>query len=185
MWKPLNGYFWPYRINEDANVEWLNPKNGKWIRIKPFMTRTKKGGSYGHLCVRVKTESGRWKNVYLKSLMVDAFFGGRKEGVVYEFKNGSLTDCSLYNLRPTTQSKLSKKIGGGLRKSIEKIDWDGNVLELYSSVTEAAEKNFMGRRAVTDRCRNKLQTPFALTGFSFRYEQSRGVDRTIDFIHRG
>lgn len=184
MWKPIDGYFWPYRIDEDANVEWLNPKNGKWVRLNPFLIRPNKGLAYGRLCVRLKLSNGKFKNVYVKSLMVDAFFGGKRDGVVYGFKNGSVMDCSVYNLYPTTQDKIGAKSGGGLRNSVEKIDKKGNVLELYASVTEAAEKNFMSRRAVSDRCKNHIQNPFALTGFSFRYEKTRGVDRTIDFVHR-
>lgn len=177
MWKPINGYFWPYRINEEARVEWMNPKTNEWVRLKPFVSREKRGRSYGHLCLRMKTESGRFKNVYLKTLVVDAFFGGKKEGVVYGFKNGSITDCAIYNLYPTTQAELSGLAGGGLRRSIEKIDKDGNVLDLYASVTEAAEKNFMSRRMVTGRCRNQVKDPFKATGFSFRYEDRVGGKR--------
>lgn len=172
-WKPLNGYFWPYRIDEDANVEWLNPKTDEWVRLKPFMVRTKQGGSYGHLCVRIKTAEGRFKNVYVKSLMIDAFFGGKKEGYVFKFKNGSITDCALCNLERVPQGEFYKETGGGLRRSVEKIDKHGNVLELYSSVTEAAEKNFMTRRCVSDRCRNRIKKPFATDGFSFRYERTK------------
>lgn len=185
-WRPLNGYFWPYRINEDADVEWLNPKNDKWIRLKPVIERKKKGNcTYGYLIVWMKRKDGRFKQVNLKSLMIDAFFGGKKKGVVYGFRNGSFQDCSIYNLYPTTQTKINKRYGGGLRKSVEKIDKNGNVLELYSSVTEAAEANFMSRCAVIRRCRNQAKDPFALTGYSFRYERPRRIDHTIDFVHRG
>lgn len=178
MWKPINGYFHPYRINEEAEVEWLNPKTDEWVRIKPFMVRGKRDISYGHLCVRMKTESGRFKNVHLKTLVIDAFFGGKKDGVVYGFKNGSITDCAIYNLYPTTQEEVSGRAGGHLRRSIEKIDRQGNVLDLYSSITEASKKNFMSRKSVTIRCQNKVKDPFELTGFSFRYEdRSRGGRR--------
>ena len=184
MWKKIDGYFWPYRINEEAEVEWKDPKTKKWVRLQPFMVRTKQGGSYGHLCVRMKTESGNFKNVYVKSLMVDAFFGGKKKGIVYEFINGSITDCAVYNLRPRESADFFRGMGGGLRKSVEKIDTRGRVIELYSSVSEAAEKNFMSRRAVSDRCLNHIQDPFALMGYSFRYERPRGVDRDMNFITR-
>lgn len=185
MWKNIDGYFWPYRIDDEANVEWLNPKNNKWIRLKPVIVRKHKGNcSYGYLIVWMKRKNGRFKKVNLKSLMVDAFFGGKKKGVVYGFRNGSFMDCSVYNLYPTTQTKINERFGGGLRRSVEKIDKAGNVLDLYSSVTEAAEANYVSRTFVTNRCKKHAKNPFALTGFSFRYERPRGICREIDFIRR-
>ena len=170
-WKPIDGYFWPYRINEEAEIERFDPHYNKWVRITPFLMRDGKKGSYGRMFVNMKLSNGRFKNVYLKNLMIDVFFGGRKEGIVYGFKNGSIMDCSKNNLYPTNQTEIAKRSGGGLRKSIEKIDRFGNVLDLYSSVTEAAEKNFISRKSVTNRCKNRVEDPFALTGFSFRYER--------------
>lgn len=185
MWKNIDGYFWPYRIDDEANIEWLNPKNGKWIRLKPVIEQKKKGnGVYGRLAVWMKRKDGRFKRVYVKSLVIDAFFGGKKEGVVYSFKNGFFQDCSIYNLYPTTQTKVNERYGGGLRKSVEKIDKYGNVLDLYASVTEAAEANYVSRTFVINRCRKKVKNPFSLTDFSFRYERPRGVCRSYDFISR-
>ena len=171
MWVQIDGYFWPYRINDEAEVERFDSQKDKWVPIKPFLMRDSSKGSYGRLCVHMKFKNGRFQNVYVKNLMIDAFFGGRKKGVVYGFKNGSIMDCSRNNLYPTNQTEIAKRSGGGLRKSIEKIDKDDNVLDLYASVTEAADKNFICRKSVTQRCKNRVEDPFALLGYSFRYER--------------
>lgn len=171
IWKTIDGYFWRYRINDMARVE-REKKPGEWIPVKPFIYRDKKHhNSSGRLAIRMKTVDGQWMNIFVKNLMIDAFFGGRKPGDVFIHRNGFFQDCSIYNLIRTTEQKVGERTGGAGRKSIEKIDSDGNVLDLYSSVTEAAEKNFVSRKFVSNRCGKRVKNPFALTGFSFRYEK--------------
>lgn len=169
MWKMIDGYFSPYRIDEEANVERLHA-DGKWFRLSPYMLRNK-GKGYSRLCVRMQKTDGKYLNVKVKRLMVDAFFGGKKPGVVYGHRNGMSGDCSVYNLYPTTKKTIGKKSGGSERRSVEKIDREGNVIALYSSVTEAAQKNYLCRKSVWVRCAGRLKgDPFALDGYNYRYE---------------
>ena len=171
MWKMLDGYFWPYRINEDAQIEKLWP-SGEWRPVKPYIMREGRGAyAQGILAVHLKLADGTRRNVMVKHLMADAFLGGRKPGDAYTHRNGCISDCSLGNIVKTTQSSMGKLHGGGMRKSVEKIDRDGNVLDLYSSVTEAAKKNYVSRKVVYYRCTDKIEgDPFSLLGYSFRYE---------------
>lgn len=54
-----------------------------------------------------------------------------------------------------------------------KIDQDGNELEVYRSIAEAARDNHVDRGVVTARCLGDVQNPFDLLGVSFRYESNK------------
>lgn len=169
MWKTIDGYYWPYRIDEEAHVE-RQRESGEWTPLSSFISRTN-GGGYGRLCVRLRMPDGRYKNVFVKNLMVVTFMGGRRPGTVVGLRNGMIGDCSLNNLYFTTQKQISSKTGGASRRPIEKVDREGNVVGLYASMVEAAQKNYISRKSVWVRCKNRLQDPFALDGFNYRYER--------------
>lgn len=175
MWKPIDGYFWPYRINEEGEVQRLTD-SGEWSPIKACLSRTQ-GHPYGRLVVNMKRPDGKFRNTFVKTLMIDAFLGGKKPGVCYILKNGMQTDCSLNNIGMTTPTQVGKVHGGGLRKAVEKVDRDGNVVELYPSVIEASRKNYISRKSILIRCQNKVRDPYSLDGYTYRYEE-RHVKRS-------
>ena len=163
-WVEIGGYKWPYRINEDGMVEKFY--SGKWVRLNPYI--------HGNRAViKMRTVDNRKVDVPLVWLVSDAFMGGRPKGFAIIHKNGAKLDCSVTNLKIVTIKECARLSCGNRRKAVEKIDRDGNVVDLYRSVTEAARKNHMVKNAVGQRCRNELKDPFALTGFSFRYERTR------------
>ena len=55
------------------------------------------------------------------------------------------------------------------RIPVEKVDRDGNVIERYDSIKEAADKNYLSRICVMYRCQNKIKKPFTVNGCTFRY----------------
>ncbi len=162
-WVVIEGYRWPYRINEEAAVQKLS--GGEWTRLTPYIHGNR-------AVVKMRTADNRKVDVPVVWLMADAFMGGRRKGVTVIHKNGYKLDCSLNNLKFATVRECAKLSCGNRRKAVEKIDRDGNVLELYASATEAAKKNYMVKNAVGQRCRNELKDPFKLTGYSFRFEQA-------------
>lgn len=176
MWKEIDGYFWPYRINDMGEVQ-RQTRLDEWTPIKSFLVRHKKGYSYGRLCVRMKFADGKWANVFVKNLMIDAFFGGRKDGDMYTFRNGMSSDCSRYNLVRTNEKKVGEKTGGASRRAVEKVDKRGRVVALYSSVTEAAEENYISRKSIWMRCTNRVRNPYLLDGYTYRYEERVGRPR--------
>ena len=165
MWKLIEGYYWPYRINEKAEIE-REVRPGEWRRLSTFHCPTSK-----QLRVHMKCADGKRRNVLVKGLMVKYFLGGPQEGKVVAFRNGMVCDCEKENLYFTTRHEVAKRYGGNLRKSVEKVDQDGNVIAIYRSVTEAAEKNFISRKSVWLRCANKLRDPYLLDGTTYRYEE--------------
>lgn len=169
MWKNIDGFYYPLRINEDAHIEKQQP-NGTWKRISTHVYR-EQGKQYGKLCVNLRLKDGSYKTRPVKKLMIDAFYGGNKPGVSYGFKNGSFMDCSLTNLYPATKEQILKRSGGHNRRPVSKIDSKGNVVEFYSSVSEAAKKNHLDRRSINRRCSRKTKRSFDDTGCTFRYER--------------
>ncbi len=130
MWKSIEGYKFPYRINEDGVVQVYKKKYDEWIEINKFYRGN-------HVYVYMRDEYGDQKQVSVPGMMREAF------------GNTGTVPC---------------------RKCISKIDRHGHVLETYTTIKEAADKNYMSTRAVADRCKNKIQKPFYAAGFSFRYE---------------
>ena len=163
-WVMIEGYKWPYRINEEAEIQKFY--NGEWVNLKPYYHTNR-------IAVKLRGVDNKKLDTPLVWLMADAFMGGRRKGYNIIHKNGSKWDCSLNNLKFASKRESGLLSCNNRRRSVEKIDQDGNVLELYKSATEAAKKNFMAKNAVGQRCRNELKNPFKLTGFSFRYERTR------------
>lgn len=165
MWKLIEGYFWRYRINEEGQVE-REVRPDVWRPIASYLNNPRK-----QLRVHLKRKDGKRVNVTVKRLMANAFFGDLEPGQCLTVKNRMVTDCSLSNLKILTIYENGKRLGGGGRRSVEKVDRDGNVIDLYKSITEAAKKNFISRKSVYIRCAKKMRgDPFELTGYSFQYE---------------
>lgn len=162
-WVSIEGYRWPYRVDEAGTVEKFY--KGKWSKLTPFIHGRR-------AVVKMRTTDNRKVDVPLVWLVADAFMGGRKPGLAIVHKNGAKLDCSVGNLKFVSHKTCGLLSCGNRRKAVEKIDRDGNVLALYRSATEAARANYMVKNAVGQRCRNELADPFALTGFSFRYEKA-------------
>ena len=65
----------------------------------------------------------------------------------------------------------SKRTLGRTRpKAVVKVDQNGNVLDRYRSLSEAAKKNPMSKTSIENRTRRKLKNEFAVCDFTFRLE---------------
>lgn len=168
-WKMIEGYRWPYRINEDAVVQ-RQRMDGSWKTLKPFLAGGKKRGS-GRMAVRMCVNPHQNTSRYLVDLMADAFMQGRIPGMIITHRNGMKTDCAACNLVYSTQREVGKRFGSNGRHSVEKVSPSGEVVALYRSVTEAAKKNYICRNAIIHRCQGRSRRPYALDGFTYRYEK--------------
>lgn len=171
IWKAIDGYYFPYRINENADIE-KQEASGRWVSLTSYMLRKHSTG-YGILCVTLRINKETRRHVPVKNLMANAFMGGRRDGYIISHKNGMMSDCALENLYFTTQKELATKMGNHSGRSVEKIDPNGKVLDLYSSVIEAAKSNYVSKNAVWMRCTNRVKDPFKFLGYSFRYEERK------------
>lgn len=166
-WRLIEGFYWPYRINIKAEIE-RQLDSGRWRPVKSYNDRRTR-----RLMVHMKRANGVFTSIPVKQLMRDVFMGGERPEKVVSFRNEMYTDCSLENLYFTTRTAVAKRTAGGGRRSVEKVDRDGNVVDLYASVSEAARKNYTSRKAIWFRCTHRAKDPFSLDGFNYRYEDRR------------
>lgn len=167
IWKTINGYRYPYRINEEGVVQ-RQRFDGSWRTLTPY-------GQGGRYAVKMTKGHKKYEVRFLVDLMLEAFGDGKRPpGKVLTHRNGMRSDCAWCNLMWTTQREIGKRYGGGGRRSVEKIDRAGNVVDLFSSVSEAAKKEYVSRKSIYIRCINQCNgDPFELTGFNYRYENRR------------
>ena len=71
---------------------------------------------------------------------------------------------------PSEEVQIPPRHKGGRPRQVAKINEAGDVLELYSSLTTAADANNMTPTSVKYHCQGKLKHPFKCTGgYTFRY----------------
>jgi len=58
-----------------------------------------------------------------------------------------------------------------------KIDKAGNIVALYRSAREAAEKEFISHNSISTRCLNQVKHPYRLTGYNYQYESTYGQQK--------
>ena len=175
-WAPIEGYRFPYRINEDGEVQ-RGYQDGTWRTVKPWVARGGGGSAGMYLFVKLAVLPKGHRRVPVVRLMEGRFIRPRRPGEIISHRNGMAGDCSKWNLYHTNHQEINRKIGGGLRRSVEKVDRAGNVLELYRSVQEAADKNYVSKCCVTRRCMGKVKDPYFLGGYTFRYERRQNDGR--------
>ena len=164
MWVDIPGYRWPYRIDDEGTVEKQLP-NATWVKLNPYLT------GRDRVCVKMRTAENKKVDVPVVWLMADAFMQGRIPGMCIVHKNGSKFDCSLRNLRYMTHAQCGKLSGSNRRKPVLKLDKSGEVVAIYKSVTEAANKNYLSKTAVWHRCTGKVKNPYDLDGYNYKYER--------------
>lgn len=165
-WKPIDGYFYPYRISDQGDVQKF--RDGKWMPCKPYISH---GANRARVKMRIDKDT--WKDIPVVWLMADAFFNGHSPEYAIIHRNGAKMDCSKNNLKFIPRKEVGKLSAGASRKAVMKIDRDGNVVEIYSSGREAARKNYISRTAVWNRCMNRVPDPYDLDGYNYQYEDGK------------
>jgi hypothetical protein len=164
-WRPIPGYEGIYDISNLAGVRtWF--RKGQMGRRVPTdrpvpihpMRCFKRNKNVYELVVNLTDKDGNRKRYMMKHLMRDIWMEGVKPGLEVRCKDGDQTNCSLYNLCYTTHKQIcaSKQKRKGNRVPIKKLDAKTKeVVDFYSSITEAAKKNYLSERAITLRIQNK------------------------------
>lgn len=171
MWKQIDGYLWPYRINEDGEVQKFY--KDKWVELHPYVS-----GGRARAMVKMRSVDNKKIEVPVVWLMADAFMGGRREGYGIIHKDGMKLNNALWNLEFRPVSKCGLLSCHSKRKSVLKIDKSGNVVEMYRSLAEAAKNEFVDKNCILQRCKNRVKHPYRLTGYNYQYEASYGHKKT-------
>lgn len=151
MWRRIEGYKYPYRINEQGEVQWF--RWGRWMPMRIYLKNRAE--------VRLRGLDGKQKQVGVFRLLDECFCGGyaRKNGLCVGPKNGVKMDCTLRNMEYKTQSEIGKKsMARTMRKPVIRYDRNG----------EAARKNGMTEFALGRRLYRGVLDP---RGYRFEVER--------------
>ena len=164
IYKSIPNMRFEYRVGDMADVQRKMP-DGTWHTLKPFMSRRNK-----RMYITLWFSETVRKPVPLVRLMDDLFFDSyaKKNRMNITHKNGSKTDCSVYNLVFVPREEFGKNNQNSVKRVV-KVDIDGNRVEYYNSCKEAASKNFISATAVHNRVNNKVKNPFSLDGFNYQF----------------
>lgn len=170
-WFEIPGFDGFYEVNVDGEVRtWKKP--GKCIRAnEPRMLKLFKVGT-GTTCLRLKKSNGESADISIARIMANVFLGGVPEGKIAYHKDGNQYNTCLYNIGITTREEMGKICGKTYnRKPVLRVDREGNVLDVYKSVTEAAKKSYMNRAQVEKHLKKKVKNPFMFQNWTFIYDE--------------
>lgn len=171
MWRGIRGYKDYYRINEDGVVQ--SKSSGKWKPIKRVLNGDR-------ICVGLVTAEGLQRRPSVARLVFETFVRKLDREEIVFHKDRDKWNCGVWNLQPMKPGGISKEVKGH-RRAVQKVDKHGNVVCIYSSITEASEKEFICRPAIVARCKNRLQDPFEPTGYTYQYDELRPGERRMKF----
>ena len=125
--------------------------------------------------VKLTDDSGRAAEFTVLSLMVNVWLGGPRPGLVPYHRNGDLADHNVNNIGFATRQKLGQMTGGqSNRLPVRKVTPTGEVVAIYPSARAAGKANHMSYQTVLDRCNGKVKNPFALDGYNYEFDASKG-----------
>ena len=140
--------------------------DGKYIILKP----TRDDKSYSITVTLRLPNNGRVRKCVIT--IIGETFLGRKEGYRFHVKNGIKTDTRLCNIGYATASEISRMANKSKRKTIFKIDKQGNVVEIYTDTRDCARKSFFSQQAIASRCAGNRKSIFANDGYAYCYEDN-------------
>lgn len=170
-WRDIPGYDGKYQVNRIADVRRVFPSG-----LVRDMTAYRKSGRKFRQRLFVKlTKDGKSTEVPLLTIMAMAWYGTWPESKVPYHINRNIWDNRLENIGFIDRVSLGRLTGhmSSKRKTVFKVDRDGRDVEVYRSAREAAKANHMSYQTVLDRCNGKVKNPYALDGFTYRFEDAK------------
>ncbi len=171
-WFPVPGYGGWYEANAEGDIRsWKTSRNKK--RETPLILKPCRRGGMAHCpSVVLRNENGKRENVYVHKIIASVFLGETPEGMIIGHRDNCQTNNNIYNLFFTTRKEVGKRTGGKFnRRPVLKVDKNGNIIDSYPSVKEAAEKNFIDVRQIYKHCGKQLKYPFKYQDYTFRYDR--------------
>lgn len=164
FWRDIPGYEGMYQASIEGNIRKVY-KNG---RARILSTFTKRNVNNKSRFIDL-TKDGHKRQVFVHHAVAAAFGIVAPEGYVIYHKDGCVTNNAVYNLAPITRKQLSSMCGKRQesRLPVLKIDEDGNVLDTYGSITEAAKDSAFCVQAVWNRVYGKVKHPFRTADYTF------------------
>ena len=167
-WANIPGYDGKYQVDRNGSIRRVYESGATRI-LKPFLKNT---GQPKKMIINL-TINGKTKEVALMQIVARTFLGPAPKGYVPYHKNGCQSDNYVNNIAYISRKELGKKTGQQSRKkSVAKINSEGEIVEFYRSARECAKQNYMSLQAVADRCNGLRKSAFAPDGFAYAWEDS-------------
>lgn len=193
-WRDIPGYSGLYQASDWGRIRSFMPTGKQREKAKsPHMIRPAYSAAKNQCYVSLvnepdKREAGRRAQKVLKMerAVFLAFHGEIPEGMVVSHRNGDAQDNRLCNLALKERGELSrevmrKKVAGGNRIPVLKIDRDLNILEAYSSESAAARANGMNASVIRAYCLHiPTRSVFAPDGFIYALDDERHLRKTLE-----
>lgn len=165
MWKDIPGYEGRYQINEDAEIRSL-------LHAKPKLMKTFANHHDGvSECIQLLKKDGKYKRERVSALMAACFMDGKKKGFVVEHIDGNGLNNALYNLRYTTHSELSGRIGEYNRKPVCKVNRNGEIEKVFKSIRDAARQEFICERTLSRHCNGHVKRKNSLGEYEYMFHE--------------
>ena len=169
VWKDIPGYDGKYQASREGQIRRVY-RSGKTRIMSQYKKPCISGSDRLHVKLSI---DGKGKEVIVQQAVASTFLGPCPEGCVAYHINGSQYDNNINNLKYISKRELGKLTGSkSRRKSVFKIDANGEVVDVYSSAREAGRKNYLNHQTVTDRCNGKWKSAFAPDGYAYAWEDS-------------
>lgn len=171
-WRDIPGYDGKYEVNRIGEVR----RKYKSGLVRDMAAYKKSGRQFrDRLFVKLTKDGEKGKDVAILKIMVKTWFKEQDESKVPYHKNHIVTDNRVENIGFAERSKLGKETAhmAGRRKTVFKVNQEGEDVEVYRSAREAAKANNMSYQTVLDRCNGKVKNPYALDGYTYRFEEKK------------
>ncbi len=137
--------------------------------LKQFMF-SKNGQKQPQWLIRFQ-RNGSYKDYKVARLVYEAFIGPIPKGFSVVHKNDMHTDNEPENLKLMKRSSLGIVFGGAAkRKPVCKMDKTGEVIEFYSSATQAAAANNVSVQTITNRCNRVYKSVATADGYIYSWD---------------
>ena len=180
VWRDIPGFNGKYQINTEGSVRLIFP-SGITREVKPFKRNNKDKKFY--VILRL---NGKRHFKSMPYLMSRTFLGEPPKGFVAYNKNGCYRENHLNNIGYIDKKELCRRRGRISRKSVCKIDKNGEIVDYYSSAKEAGEANNYSPSMICYYCRGDTKSLFASDGYTYFYdEDEHGLKMLIRKIKKG
>jgi len=149
LWAEVPGYDGRYQASSEGRIRALEA-DGSW---RMMIGRPGRGRVPRNVCL---FKDGRRRQYSVLRVVALAFYGERAEGRLAVYRNGLHGDNRLENVLLMTRSENGRRFGDrSRRRAVCRINGDGEVEEVYRSISSACEETGLNRRTIRKHCEGR------------------------------
>lgn len=165
-WRPVRGFEGRYEVSDQGRVRKAWPGARKPLILSQHAKSARDKGPFVELY-----RGRRPTSCAVLRLVAEAFMGELPEGAVVVHRNRLHSDNRLENVALMSRERMGSKINRRWRaRPVVRINRAGEIVECYGSAREAARAGHMHNGCVLRRCNRLVADEFALTGYSYRWD---------------